>query len=92
MVPRASTDTTMNPGLDNSREADRLQGKLLIIMGALDENAIPGSTMQFVNALMKSNKDFGLIYEPEANHYSTPNPYTVGRTIAFLKAGLGGPR
>jgi dipeptidyl-peptidase 4 len=79
-------------GLNNSPEADRLRGKLLIIMGALDENALAGSTMQFINALMKANKDFALIYEPEANHYSTPNPYTVARTVDFLKAGLGGPR
>jgi len=60
-------------------------------MGALDENAIPGSTFQFVNALMKANKDFGLIVEPQANHYATPNSYTAARTIGFLKAGLGGP-
>jgi dipeptidyl-peptidase 4 len=79
-------------GLDNSPEAERLQGKLLIIMGALDENAIPGSTMQFINALMKANKDFNLIFEPQANHYSTPNAYAVGRSVAFLKQNLGGPQ
>ena len=79
-------------GLNSSPEAEHLQGKLLIIMGALDENAIPGSTMQFVNALMKANKDFSFIFEPEANHYSTPNPYAVGRSVAFLQDSLGGAR
>jgi dipeptidyl-peptidase-4 len=89
--PTATAFPSNWAGLDSSIEVDRLKGKLLIIMGALDENAIPGSTMQFVNALQKKGKDFGFIYEPEANHYSTPNAYTTGRTIAFLKAGLGGP-
>lgn len=86
------TDFPINwKGLDSSVEANRLNGKLLIVMGLLDENAVPGSTMQFINALMKANKDFDLVVEPQANHYATPNPYTAGRAIAFLKAGLGSP-
>ncbi len=75
--------------LNANAEAERLRGKLLVIMGALDENAIPGSTMQFIDALMKANKEFDLIYEPQANHYSTPNAYTQARSITFLKKSLG---
>ena len=48
----------------NVDNAYRLQGKLLLIVGELDTNVDPASTMQVVNALIKANKDFDLLVIP----------------------------
>src|SRR5262249_34382348 len=37
--------------------APKLKGKLLLMVGELDTNVDPASTMQVVNALIKANKD-----------------------------------
>jgi len=54
--------------LDLASQAARLKGHLLIMIGESDENVPPGSTLQFVSALMAADKDFELIYVPNANH------------------------
>ena len=48
--------------------AQKLQGKLLLIVGELDTNVDPASTMQVVNALIKADKDFELLVVPGADH------------------------
>ena len=48
--------------------APKLQGKLLLIVGELDTNVDPASTMQVVNALIKANKVFELLFIPGAGH------------------------
>jgi dipeptidyl aminopeptidase/acylaminoacyl peptidase len=48
--------------------ASKLQGKLLLIVGELDTNVDPASTMQVVNALIKADKDFELLVVPGADH------------------------
>ncbi|CEK15450.1 dipeptidyl aminopeptidase/acylaminoacyl peptidase [Chthonomonas calidirosea] len=49
--------------------ASKLQGHLLLIHGGLDDNVNPfASTMQFVNALIQANKDFDMLFVPEAGH------------------------
>src|SRR5690606_31328563 len=53
---------------DGRQQAARLQGKLLMIMGEVDENVLPGSTLQFVNALIEANRNFELLYLPNKNH------------------------
>src|SRR6187200_920210 len=52
----------------NVTQAHRLQGKLLLIVGELDHNVDPASTMQVVNALIKADKDFDLLVVPGADH------------------------
>jgi dipeptidyl aminopeptidase/acylaminoacyl peptidase len=52
----------------NVVNAGRLQGKLLLIAGELDDNVDPASTMQVVNALIKAKKDFELVVLPGSNH------------------------
>jgi dipeptidyl aminopeptidase/acylaminoacyl peptidase len=54
----------------NAVNAYRLQGKLLLILGEMDTNVDPASTMQVVNALIKANKTFDLLVIPGANHTS----------------------
>ena len=52
----------------NVTQAHRLEGKLLLIVGELDRNVDPASTMQVVNALIKANKDFEMLVIPGAGH------------------------
>jgi dipeptidyl aminopeptidase/acylaminoacyl peptidase len=52
----------------NVDNAWRLQGDLLLIVGELDTNVDPSSTMQVVHQLLKHNKNFDLLVVPGANH------------------------
>ena len=48
--------------------AYRLKGNLLLIVGEMDTNVDPASTMQVVNALIKADKTFDLLVIPGAGH------------------------
>ncbi len=52
----------------NVDNAYRLQGALLLIVGELDINVDPASTLQVVNQLIKHNKKFDLLYVPGGGH------------------------
>lgn len=52
-------------GVDN---AYKLKGHVLLVVGELDMNVDPASTLQVVNALIKSRKDFDLIVTPNEGH------------------------
>ena len=55
-------------GSSNVDNAYRLQGDLLLVVGELDTNVDPSSTMQVVNQLIKHDKNFDLLVVPGANH------------------------
>ena len=48
--------------------SSKLEGSLMLIVGELDTNVDPSSTMQVVNALIKANKTFDLLVIPGADH------------------------
>ncbi len=52
----------------NVENAHRLKGDLLLIVGEMDTNVDPSSTLQVVNALIKANKTFDLLVIPGAGH------------------------
>src|SRR5687767_1039870 len=52
----------------NVEHAHLLQGKILLIVGELDTNVDPASTLQVVNALLKANKNFDFLMIPGAEH------------------------
>jgi dipeptidyl aminopeptidase/acylaminoacyl peptidase len=52
----------------NVVNAHLLQGKVLLVVGELDTNVDPSSTMQVVSALIKANKTFDLLVIPGAGH------------------------
>jgi dipeptidyl aminopeptidase/acylaminoacyl peptidase len=52
----------------NVDNASRLQGRLLLIVGEVDTNVDPASTMQVVNALIKADKTFDLLVIPGGGH------------------------
>jgi len=52
----------------NIDNAYRLQGELLLIVGEMDKNVPPESTMRLVDALIKAGKDFDLLVIPGGGH------------------------
>ena len=52
----------------NVDNAYRLQGKALIIVGEMDTNVDPASSLQVINALVKAHKHFDMLYIPGQNH------------------------
>ncbi|HEX5476092.1 MAG TPA: prolyl oligopeptidase family serine peptidase [Vicinamibacterales bacterium] len=54
----------------NVDNAWRLQGDVLLIMGEMDTNVDPSSTLQVVNQLIKHDKNFDLLVIPGSNHTS----------------------
>jgi len=52
----------------NIDNAHRLRGKLFLIVGEMDNNVPPESTMRVVDALIKAGKDFDLLVVPGGGH------------------------
>ena len=52
----------------NVENAHLLSRPLMLVVGELDDNVDPASTMQVVNALIKANKEFELVVIPGAHH------------------------
>lgn len=52
----------------NVENAHKLSRPLMLVVGELDDNVDPASTMQVVNALIKANKDFELVVLPGVGH------------------------
>jgi dipeptidyl aminopeptidase/acylaminoacyl peptidase len=76
--------------LNASSLAANLRGKLLIQIGALDENVPPGQVLQFVDALTKANKDFDLLYLPARDHQFIGDSYVMRRDWDFMVRNLLG--
>ena len=52
----------------NVDNAYKLEGKLMLINGEIDDNVDPASTLQVVSELVKHNKDFEQLYLPGFTH------------------------
>lgn len=52
----------------NIDNAQRLRGNLMLIVGEMDNNVPPESTLRLADALIKANKDFELVVVPGAGH------------------------
>ncbi len=74
----------------NVTQAHKLQGKLMLVVGELDRNVDPASTMQVANALQKADKDFELLIITGAGHGSAETPYGRRRRQDFFVRHLLG--
>lgn len=74
----------------NVTHAHRLQGKLLLIVGELDRNVDPASTMQVVNALVKADRDFDMLIIPGAGHGAAGSAYGKRRQKDYFVRNLLG--
>jgi dipeptidyl aminopeptidase/acylaminoacyl peptidase len=68
----------------NVVHAHKLTGKLLLIVGEVDTNVDPASTMQVANALIKADKDFDLLVMTSTNHGSAESPYGSRRRMDYF--------
>ena len=66
-----------------------LQGKLLLVVGELDRNVDPSSTLQVVNALIDADKDFDFLLVPGAGHGSGGDFGVRKRNDYFVRHLLG---
>ncbi|MDR3252443.1 MAG: S9 family peptidase [Tannerella sp.] len=62
----------------NVCNAHLLQGKLMLILGEMDDNVDPASTLQVVDELIKHNKEFEFVMLPGVKH-------TLGETYGERK-------
>ena len=74
----------------NVTHAHKLQGKLLLIVGELDRNVDPASTMQVVNALVKADRDFDMLIIPGAGHGAAGSAYGKRRQKDYFVRNLLG--
>jgi dipeptidyl aminopeptidase/acylaminoacyl peptidase len=68
----------------NVEDAHKLRGDLLLMVGELDRNVDPASTLQVVNALERAGRDFEFIVITGADHGAAETPYGSRRRMEFL--------
>lgn len=73
----------------NVEQAHRLERPLMLVVGEMDNNVDPASTMQVVNALIKANKDFELVVVPGAGHTMGDNFGEHKRYDFFVRHLMG---
>jgi dipeptidyl aminopeptidase/acylaminoacyl peptidase len=77
-------DDAANPPL-----AHRLQGKLLLAYGDMDDNVHPALTIQLIAALIKADKDFDVLVLPNDDHTTVwSNPWFLRRAMEFMVTHL----
>jgi dipeptidyl-peptidase 4 len=76
----------------NSTYADRLEGKLLLIHGELDDDVHPAHTLEFVNALIKADKEFDLLIVPNERHAISGIPYVYRKRWDYFVEHLLGAK
>jgi dipeptidyl aminopeptidase/acylaminoacyl peptidase len=73
----------------NIDNAHRLRGKLMLIVGEMDTNVPPESTMRLADALIRAKKDFELVVVPGAGH-GMGGPYGDRKLRDFFVRHLHG--
>lgn len=73
----------------NTANAAQMDGNLMLILGELDDNVDPASTMQFANALIKAHKNFELVIIPGMGHSSGGDYGERKRRDYFVQHLLG---
>ena len=74
----------------NVTMAGRLQGHLLLLVGEMDTNVDPASTLQVVDALIRADKDFEMLVVPGSDHGTMRIPYVERRLKDFFVRSLLG--
>ena len=68
--------------------ADRLQGRLLLIWGELDDNVHPASSMRMLHAFIEAGMHVDVLVVPGADHFVGRHPYVRQRVAAYLAEHL----
>ena len=76
--------------LDITAMAPNLEGHLMFTYGDLDEYVPASQVFRMIDALIKANKPYDLVYLPGRNHGGNADPYAIRRTWDyFLQYLLG---
>ncbi|HTV85356.1 MAG TPA: DPP IV N-terminal domain-containing protein [Dyella sp.] len=79
---------------DNQANEDmvkHLKGKLMLVHGSIDDNVPPYNTLLVVDALIKANKDFDMLFIPNVHHgYGAATPYATRRRWDYFVTYLAG--
>ena len=87
----ASNGTDNYAAEANQTHAAKLQGKLFLIHGEMDDNVPPYNTRLVVDALVKAGKDFDLLMLPHARHgFGVDGPYVMRRRWDYFVRHLLG--
>lgn len=83
-------DTTFNYSIKTNQElVGNLKGRLLLVHGDVDDNVHPANTTRVVNALIKANKRFEMLYLPGQRHgFGNMNEYFFWRMADFYSRYL----
>ncbi len=73
----------------NVVNAHKLEGKLLLMVGEVDDNVDPASTYQLVDALIKANKDHDFVLLPGQGHTAGGKYGEQKRRDFFVRHLLG---
>jgi dipeptidyl aminopeptidase/acylaminoacyl peptidase len=74
----------------NVTHAAKLQGRLMLIVGELDDNVDPSSTFQVAHALERAGKDFELVVVHGTGHGAAETPFGRRKRAGFLVRHLLG--
>jgi dipeptidyl-peptidase 4 len=89
-VPTSSPEARAHfESISNSRLADRMTGKLLLIYGGLDEVVPLHVAFGLVDALIRADKPFDLLVVPDSPHHAGAERYAMKRTMLYFMDHLG---
>jgi dipeptidyl-peptidase-4 len=74
--------------INSPAQVGLIKGNLLVAFGELDENVLPGSTMQFIDAAIKQDANVEFIFVPGASHGAPYRPYVQRRVWKFFVNNL----
>jgi dipeptidyl-peptidase-4 len=70
------------------KAASKLNGKLLIIHGMMDDNVHLQNSTQFITALQAANKDFEMMFYPQSRH-GIGSPHYLKTELEFIRRTMG---
>lgn len=70
--------------VDNLHLANRLEGKLMLIAGEIDQNVPFNQAVALSNALIEAGKEFDFVLVPNAAHDVGYHPYAARRLAGFF--------
>ena len=88
----AEGDTTFSYSIDVNQDfVKNLKGHLLLVHGDMDDNVHPANTIRVVNALIRANKRFEMLYLPGQRHgFGDMDEYFFWKMADFFSRWLIG--
>lgn len=72
------------------KRAHELRGRLLLAYGEMDEHVPPATTVRFIDALVRANRDYDLLLLPNRNHGFARDRYFTRRMMDYFVRNLMG--